>query len=260
MTAWCPTPGHRSSSVSRSTARSRLRNTYSPCHGLRQEGVLQLKDAVTPSPSRTARQGRCDGGPSTRRRGARRSVAGCGSDCWVSSSVARSVGSQASESVPVPVRSPPRLSTSGSPTSGSTGSRMRSSRARRPWSCWPTTSQVHALAEEARRFRGAELLYSSMSPSAMDPARRGIRRHRLTNPIPWAVPTLTPLRSLPPGVLRDQMRHSASGSVTQSSVGRPGLGPRELITVRRRRRRCGRESQGRWPGARPATSSTADRR
>ena len=28
--------------------------------------------------------------------------------------------------------------------------------------------QVHALAEEARRFRGAELLYSSMSPSAMD--------------------------------------------------------------------------------------------
>lgn len=28
--------------------------------------------------------------------------------------------------------------------------------------------QVHALAEEARRFRGAELLYTSMSPSAMD--------------------------------------------------------------------------------------------
>ncbi len=27
---------------------------------------------------------------------------------------------------------------------------------------------VHALAEEARRFRGAELLYTSMSPSAMD--------------------------------------------------------------------------------------------
>jgi uncharacterized membrane protein len=27
---------------------------------------------------------------------------------------------------------------------------------------------VHALADEARRFRGAELLYTSMSPSAMD--------------------------------------------------------------------------------------------
>jgi len=28
--------------------------------------------------------------------------------------------------------------------------------------------QVHALAEEARRFQGAELLYTSMTPSAMD--------------------------------------------------------------------------------------------
>ena len=48
--------------------------------------------------------------------------------------------------------------------------------------------QVHALAEEARRFRGAELLYSSVSPSAMDQLDAAFDGTSTDNPIPWAVP------------------------------------------------------------------------
>ena len=166
MTAWCPTPGHRVIIGVSFDSAIKAQEYLLAMSRLRQEGVLQLKDAVTvtkqdggkvavtetidPTPGRAAISGGMwlgllglfVGGPVGW-------IAGIG--------IGAGAGAVAAKVVDL-----------GIPDE---------------WVDWfkdavePGTStvvvladhvQVHALAEEARRFRGAELLYSSMSPSAMD--------------------------------------------------------------------------------------------